>query len=943
MTRRRRSAILAAASLIVAAVAGAHEARAQFGQNKVQYETFDWKVVTTEHVRLHHYGISEETARDAARIAEAGYAGLSRLLGHDIDGRVPILLYASPNHFRQTNAVSGLLGEGTGGVTESFRRRVILPFTGSYGQLAHVMTHEITHAFQFDLMRGGFFGVRTGPPLWAIEGMAEYASVGRDPFTDMWVRDALRHDKLPTLRQLAGVGDIRVYRLGQAAWAYVADVYGREATGRAMLRASAGASIDSSLSALAGVSADSVSRAWHAYERGRLDVGRGTEASAAGRALTVHERYMDDFHIAPALSPDGSKIAYFTNEDLFIDLVISDTRDGKNRKRLLRGGRSATFESLRFLDSAASFSPDGTLLAVVSTTDGRDVIRLLDARSGIVRRTLDLDTDGLSSPTWSPDGRRIAVVGLAGGWSDLYVMDADGGNARRLTNDRYAALHPSWSPDGRSIAFATDDGSPDELEALALAPLHVGLYDLETGRVRVITSGDADDISPVWSPEGDAIAFASSRDGRYNIYTVPAEGGEPRRLTDLVGGAVGITELSPCLTWSASGALAFTAFDKGGWDVHIVDDVETLASRTEVAAQGEAPERGRPPAFAEVPGDSAYAAKDASRRLGLNMLSGAVGFGSNVGFAGQSQIWLSDIFGDRNLVISADVYGDITESNLAVAYYNLGHRLQYGLQAFQFRDDFGFFTLPDSAGFHSQIFRGAALIGSLPKNRFLRVEGTIEGAAVEDRIIAQSYDTDSVTVANKGVSYYAAPSVALVYDNSIFGGTGPLAGRRMRLDVETTFGDLRSTMLLADLRSYGYIGRLSAFARRVAVGGTYGDNARLFRLGGPFTFRGADYGEMAGTRAAFANLELRFSVFPRLSVLYVVPFVDVAAAWNDTDSFRFASSEGGWRLQGARAAYGIGFRLGLGGLVLRHDIGQPTDLRENLGKARHFFTIAPDF
>lgn len=404
MKPRWRMLTAMAAVLVSAASSGPRPAHAQFGQNKVQYETFRWRMLKTEHVRLYHYGISEETAGDAARIAEAGYAGIAQLIGHDVSEPIPLLLYASPNHFRQTNAVSGIIEEGTGGVTESFRNRVILPFTGSYAQLAHVMTHEVMHAFQFDLLAGGIFGVRSAPPLWSIEGMAEFVSVGHDPFTDMWVRDALRHDKLPTLRQLGGVGDIRVYRMGQAVWTFIGDEYGRDAAGAAMLRVSQGASPESVLAGVAGLSADSLSRRWHAYERDRLDIDRGAKASQIGRALTSHKRYMEDFHIAPAISTDGSKVVYFTNDDLFIDLVIQDAGGG-DRRRLLRGGRSASFESLRFLDSAASFSPDGKSLAVIATSEGRDVVRILDLKDGDVRRTIEIDgTDGLSSPTWSPDG-----------------------------------------------------------------------------------------------------------------------------------------------------------------------------------------------------------------------------------------------------------------------------------------------------------------------------------------------------------------------------------------------------------------------------------------------------------------------------------------------------------------------------------------------------------
>jgi len=62
----------------------------------------------------------------ASRLAERWYARLSSLLSHQLRGRQPLILYASGPHFRQTNAIEGELGEGTGGVTEAAKRRIVL-------------------------------------------------------------------------------------------------------------------------------------------------------------------------------------------------------------------------------------------------------------------------------------------------------------------------------------------------------------------------------------------------------------------------------------------------------------------------------------------------------------------------------------------------------------------------------------------------------------------------------------------------------------------------------------------------------------------------------------------------------------------------------------------------------------------------------------------------
>src|SRR5687767_6490781 len=212
-----------------------------FGQNKVQYEKFDFKVLKTEHFDIYYYPEEEAAVRLAARMAERWYARLSSLLNHELSSRQPLILYAAHPHFRQTNTIGGDVGEGTGGVTESLKRRVVLPFAGGMAETDYVLGHELVHAFQYDISAGQDTEGGVGPglnalPLWFIEGMAEYLSIGPvDSNTAMWVRDASSREKMPTIGKLSDP-DFFPYRYGHALWAYVAGRGGDSAVG-GMLRA----------------------------------------------------------------------------------------------------------------------------------------------------------------------------------------------------------------------------------------------------------------------------------------------------------------------------------------------------------------------------------------------------------------------------------------------------------------------------------------------------------------------------------------------------------------------------------------------------------------------------------------------------------------------------------------------------------------------------------
>jgi hypothetical protein len=116
----RRSALLAAAVAAAATLAPPQAGAQYFGQNKVQYRTFDFRILRTPHFDIYFYPEEESAARDASRMAERWYARYSRILDHEFEARQPVILYASSPEFQQTSALQGDIGEGTGGVTEVF-------------------------------------------------------------------------------------------------------------------------------------------------------------------------------------------------------------------------------------------------------------------------------------------------------------------------------------------------------------------------------------------------------------------------------------------------------------------------------------------------------------------------------------------------------------------------------------------------------------------------------------------------------------------------------------------------------------------------------------------------------------------------------------------------------------------------------------------------------
>jgi Tol biopolymer transport system component len=998
-----------------------------FGQNKVRYDKFEWSIIETDHFEVFFYEGENEAALDAARMAERSYEKISRVLNHEVEEPIPLILYASHSDFQQTNVTSGLISEGTGGITESFKRRVILPFTGSYGELEHVLTHELVHAFQFDILFGDRAGFLPNPfttniPLWFVEGMAEHLSIeGRDPNTEMWLRDAALEGYLLSVQDLGRVGDIRVYRMGQSVWDYIAKTYGQRKVGELLRSVGRTANLSRLFENMLGVSIETLSQGWLEEIRKTYlpQIAEFEKPEHYGRRLTDHRKDLSVMNVAPAVSPRGDRVVYISDKSLYNDIYMASTLDGKVLDRLVKGERTGDFESLRFFSTSIAWSPDESFIAFPAKVGAEDAIYVFSVAKKKRVRRLTFGFDGVYSPTWSPDGSRIAFVAVVHGQSDLFVVDEDGENLERLTKDRYAERDPSWSPDGAKIAFTTDRGPDTDFDKLVFGPMVIATYEFSSGEIEILPGQEGGNICPQWSPDGAEIAYVSDRTGITNIFLTSLDDGQTYQITNILSGISGITASSPPMSWSAKGnRMVFCAFSGGGWDVYAINDPQrfkvpyepaeelemhgppvadyqlpasavtrrgSLAEVTSFSYETHEPPSeedesvnlvelreylnpehagavhfNTPPKLdlempdaAGLPDTSAFNVSKYKLRFTQDLATGGIGFASNVNVFGQTALVFSDILGNHSMIVAASVFGSLAESDLFFAYLNMKNRTSYGLAVFQERNDFFVFTAPDRGEFESQIYRGAEIFLWRPFNRFNRMELSLQGSSVSSRVFPFGFLGDSIE-ADK-TRYYASSTTGLVHDNTLFGSTGPLAGGRSRISYEQAIGDIRFSSFLVDHRKYFNLRQRYAFAARFVWAGSYGRNPQLFRIGGPYTLRGPDYGELDGTHVGFANFEFRFPFIEQLVLGWPAPlgfrairgviFMDVGGAWYDDDLFQPFTTEGpgAFRLKDTTAGYGFGMRLNLGLFILRYDLVQRTNLGRSIGKARSWITFGGDF
>ncbi len=555
--------------LLMAVIAGgfsmqnpAHAQYFRFGKNKVHYEDRTWYYLESRHFTVFHHDGADHLAQFTIRAAEEAYEQVADMFNFRPSSSLAIIVYEDHGDFSVTNAVNlPTFSDGIGGVTELFKNRIAIPFTGDFRALRHVIHHELVHAMVNEYFYEGTLqaiisgGPRARIPLWFNEGLAEYAALGWDTQSDMFVREAILNDHLAPIPELRG---FFAYRGGQSVWDYVAEQYGQEKIGEILSRLRTMRSVDAAFERSIGLSLAELSSRWHRALREIHfpEVAARENLGDLGRLVVSGE---DGFYnVSPTLSPLGDRVVYVSTTQGLFDVYMKPTDGTGEPERLIAGQTSRDFEALPILTPGLTWSPDGSRVAVAVRRGDVESIAIVDVRTRLIQHLDVPAVEQILSLAWSPTGNQIALGATNGQQSDIYVMDLTSGAVHNLTDDIFSDHEPSWQPDGQALVFHSDRRHHTRLGRYAASDIDIFLedfgrydlyrvsYDANTRTTdfpnarRLTTNTTWDAYSARYGAHADDLFYIADHNGVPNIYHMNLASGEARAITDLDVGVMQI-------------------------------------------------------------------------------------------------------------------------------------------------------------------------------------------------------------------------------------------------------------------------------------------------------------------------------------------------------------------------------------------------------------------
>jgi len=537
-----RKSLLFTLLIIFAALmsANAQHDQEKFGRNRIQYEQFEWRYLSSENFDIYFYRGGNEIAKEVAEYLEDEFDRITDLIGYPPYSKTKIFLYNSTSDLQQSNVGIHDYGISIGGETQFIKPYIEVAHPGTLSELKTELIDKVSSLMVNEMMFGGSLkdmfqsSVLLNLPEWFISGAAQYVAYGWNTEMDDFIRDYINTKKPDKLSKLEGR---EAALAGQSLWNYIAEQYGRSNVSNILNYTRIIRNEEKSIGITLGVPFKQVIYNWQTYYQD-LDyrVNKDYKKAPDDRKIVRGNNRKDKVYTHVKLNNQGTKTAYTENDHGKFKVIIKDLATQKENVALRGGYRVINQEvdySLPLVDWA-----DSATLGMIYFKQGKLWFELYDLNTNS-RLTRQLRKfDNVQSMDFSDNGRLLIVSAMVDGQNDLYLLSTRRDRTKRLFYDVFDDTDVRFMPQSNTIVFSSNRTSDTlNLKGKTIEDVtqnyNIFAYSLDTTKnvLQRITNTISKDTHPI-AYDRNTIYYLSDQKGIINIFSFDRESGIYRQVTN---------------------------------------------------------------------------------------------------------------------------------------------------------------------------------------------------------------------------------------------------------------------------------------------------------------------------------------------------------------------------------------------------------------------------